>query len=97
MVIQQQMVHSGWWQLRHQVLEACGRATKFSPLEQYLAAWVDSGADAAPATTDSVLRYLAGYLQTAAEVGKKWGTVAGSALGAALGVVAFVIARVVGS
>lgn len=96
MASQEQTGRFGPWRLHSRVLVACGPATKFSPIEQHIAEWLESGANSPPATINAALPYLAGYLNAAAEVGRWWGAVAGAACGVVFGVVAAVVALVIG-
>ncbi|GAB3853689.1 hypothetical protein ACFPIJ_61860 [Dactylosporangium cerinum] len=91
MATQQRLVDTQRWRLHRQVASACGPATQFSRIEWQLAEWISSGGYASPATRDIVEPYLAGYLQQAAAVGRRWGTFAGVGGGVVLGLVLFLI------
>jgi hypothetical protein len=73
-------VPGGRW-LARQVEADCGPGKRFDELGHRFGDWIEQGADAPAATVGEVEQHVAGYLELAAKVGHRWGTVAGLALG----------------
>ena len=71
----------GGGRLARQVVAVCGPGTRFAELGHRFGDWIEQGPDAPAATVGEVEQHVAGYLELAAKVGHRWGTLAGVALG----------------
>lgn len=81
----------GGWLLRRKVLAACGPGARFAELGHLFGDWLQSGRDA-PYGTWVVEEHIAGYLEAAADTGRRWGFRAGLVGGLAIVAVTLVLA-----
>lgn len=77
--------------LQRRVLAVCGPGSRFAELGYLFGDWLQSGRDA-PHSTWDVEEHIAGYLEAAADTGRRWGFRAGLAGGLAIVALAMLLA-----
>lgn len=67
--------------LHRRVIAVCGPASRFMALGHRFADWIEDGRNAPPSTVAEVELRVAGYLDQAATVGRRWGSTVGFLFG----------------